>query len=313
MLDHKLYTFLKVIELGSFSKAAAELNLTQPAVSQQISQLEEELGVPLLIRKRGSLTLTPQGEIACRYARNLLKTYSGIWSELDDLNKEYRHIMVGITPIAQSSPLVDVLVRYSARKRDLKFSMYEQNPERICNLIQTGVVSWGILDSVPMDRLSDSDLQVLTLETEQLECVLCPGHPLAAGESVSIADLRKEAMLLPQPKYTSTALFSEALQQAGSSLDDLRIILETDDVAALKRYAAEGIGITVLPRSCCEREVRSGELVLRPIREIHVSSRVCMVYAEGNRDLDILHEIAAQFRIARGAGAVPDPEASLKK
>ncbi|MFQ7032750.1 MAG: LysR family transcriptional regulator [Clostridium sp.] len=79
MLGSKIETLLAVAEFQNFTKAAASLSLTQPAVSHHINQLEEELGVTLFIRGKGSLMLTPEGEIVLKYARRISKRCMERW------------------------------------------------------------------------------------------------------------------------------------------------------------------------------------------------------------------------------------------
>ena len=113
MLGSKIETLLAVAEFQNFTKAAASLSLTQPAVSHHINQLEEELGVTLFIRGKGSLMLTPEGEIVLKYARRIKALYGKMETEIDNSRKQLTKVRIGITHTSESNLIMEVLARCS--------------------------------------------------------------------------------------------------------------------------------------------------------------------------------------------------------
>ena len=109
MLDVKMRTLLAAAEYKSFTRAAEELALTQPAVSHHIRQLEEELGVRLFVRGRDQLRLTREGEIAVRYAKRLQALWSRMQHEMDDIGGTQTKLRVGITHTSESNLKPEVL------------------------------------------------------------------------------------------------------------------------------------------------------------------------------------------------------------
>ena len=114
MLGDKLDTLLTVYELGSFTRAAEKLSLTQPAVSHQISQIEDALGVKIFHRRKGELKLTPEGEIAVRYARRIKALYARMLQRISDEREMLRRLTVGITHTAESGLIAEVLAKYAS-------------------------------------------------------------------------------------------------------------------------------------------------------------------------------------------------------
>jgi len=92
MLGSKIETLLAVAEYQNFTKAAASLSLTQPAVSHHINQLEEELGVTLFVRGKGSLMLTPEGEIVLKYARRIKALYGKMETADKGPHRHHTHL-----------------------------------------------------------------------------------------------------------------------------------------------------------------------------------------------------------------------------
>ena len=114
MMDSKLETLIKVNETRSFTKAAELLSLTQPAVSQHIRQLEQDLGATLFIRGEGPLKLTQEGEIAIKYAKRIQTLYQNLEQSLGDQKRHITRLSVGITHTSESNIMVEVLARYSS-------------------------------------------------------------------------------------------------------------------------------------------------------------------------------------------------------
>ena len=97
MLDSNMDTLLAAAECRNFTRAAKQLSLTQPAVSHQIQRLEEELGAPLFLRGSGGLKLTPQGEIAVKYAKRFKALYGKMRTEIENSERGTTRLRVGIT------------------------------------------------------------------------------------------------------------------------------------------------------------------------------------------------------------------------
>ncbi|MEG2677869.1 MAG: LysR family transcriptional regulator, partial [Oscillospiraceae bacterium] len=112
MIDAKLVTLLKVNELHNFTRAAEQLSLTQPAVSQHIRQLERELGVKLFNRSDSELKLTAEGETVVLYAKRICSLYENLTEKLSDEKKSATKLTVGITHTAESNIVAEVLAKY---------------------------------------------------------------------------------------------------------------------------------------------------------------------------------------------------------
>ena len=102
MLNQKLSTLLTAAELGSFTRAANALSLTQPAVSHHIKELEQQLGVTLFLRKKGQIQLTPEGEIVVQYVRRMKALEQQMMQELKSSDRRLTRLRVGITHTAES-------------------------------------------------------------------------------------------------------------------------------------------------------------------------------------------------------------------
>ena len=112
MLNPKLSTLLTAAELGSFTRAANALSLTQPAVSHHIKELEQQLGVTLFLRKKGQIQLTAEGEIVVQYVRRMKALEQQMMQELKSSDRRLTRLRVGITHTAESNLITEVLAKF---------------------------------------------------------------------------------------------------------------------------------------------------------------------------------------------------------
>ncbi|MBR2686173.1 MAG: LysR family transcriptional regulator, partial [Erysipelotrichaceae bacterium] len=116
MIDKKINTLLTVCQTGNYTRAAQLLDLTQPAVSQQIKQLEQELNVRLFNRTDGELKLTKDGETVLKYAKRIKTLYGNLQQALKDQRNKLDRLSIGITHTAESSPITEILATFSNQK-----------------------------------------------------------------------------------------------------------------------------------------------------------------------------------------------------
>ena len=112
MVDPKLHSLMKVVETGSFTRAAEQLSLTQPAVSQHIRSLESELNVRIFERTNNELHVTHEGEMVIKYARRMLSLYNNLRKDLTSEKRQLTSLTVGITHTAESNAIAEALARY---------------------------------------------------------------------------------------------------------------------------------------------------------------------------------------------------------
>ena len=123
MLDVKLTTLLTVAEEKNFTRAAAKLSLTQPAVSGHIRMLEKELNVRIFNRGAGELVLTAEGEIVVRYAARLRAVYAKMLQTLADSERHVTRLRIGITHTAESNLITEVLAKYGSQNKNVTITI----------------------------------------------------------------------------------------------------------------------------------------------------------------------------------------------
>lgn len=288
MIDNKLETLIAVCETGSFTKAAEQLSLTQPAVSQHIRQLEKELGARLFNRAEGSIKLTAQGEIALKYAKRIKTLYQNMLQSVSNEKKQITRLTIGITRTAESSLMPDVLARYSNLHPDMRITILSDGINNLYNKLKTYELDLAVIEG----RISDSNFHSILLDTDSLILAVSPQNPLAGKQIVTINELKKEKLILRLPDSATRSMFVSTLESQGLSLDEFNVILEVDNIAMIKNLVKKDFGVTILAKSAFLSDMHKGKLAGLPVENLSMIREVNMVYHHDFEQVEALRDIA---------------------
>lgn len=246
-----LTAFLEVARAESFSQAAENLHLTQPAISKRISGLEESLGVELFDRVGRRIALTEAGRALLPRARLLLL-------ELEDMRRAVGNLSGPITGTLKVGTshhiglhrLPATLRAFSTRYRDVRLDLRFIDSEEAYESVLSGELELGIvtLPPVPDDRLVARQVW-----DDPLAFVAGHEHPLAKQKKVTLADLTQHSAILPSSSTFTRQIASRLFQESGL---ELRVSMTTNYLETIKMMASIGLGWSVLPASMADAELR---------------------------------------------------------
>ena len=291
LIDQKLISFMKIVDTNSFTKAADALALTQPAVSQHIHNLEEELGVKLFIRNHNQLRLTANGEIVDKYARRLLAISNNLIQSLKDEKENVSSLSVGITHSVESSQIVEALAEYSNQSKGLTIKVVTDTVENLHKMIRNFELDFLIING----KLKDSKLNYMTMDTDCLVLAVSPTHRLAAQNTVTLEELKKEKLILRLPTSNTISLFDQALNQNNLSVSDFDVVLEMDNIATIKDLIRQNFGVSVLSKSACMDEIRKGKLIGLPIENLSLIRDINIIYPKDYENLQTIQDIVELY------------------
>ena len=292
MLSTRTKTLIAVADYRNFTKAASVLCLTQPAVSHHISQLEDELGVSLFIRKKNGLELTPEGEIVIRYARRMNVLYNKLRKELTDIEKQPAKLCVGITHTAESNLTTEALARCSSEADGFSIMVVTDTINNLYNRLENYELDLAIVEGTG----SPQSFSSLVLNTDFLVCVMSSENHLSGNAMITLSELRNEPMILRLPSSATRIQFDSELRNLGDAPENYNIILEVDNIATIKDLVKKNLGISVLPQSACQKEIRKGNLIALPIENLSMARETRIVYNKDFSRMDILQTITAAYR-----------------
>lgn len=291
MIDVRLNTLLKVYETGSYSRAAEILSLTQPAVSQHIHHLEEELGIKLFRRGEGGMKLTTEGLIALKYARRICTMYQNLLSTLEDQKNSLTRFSVGVTHTSESNLITEVLARYCNEKESMRLTLCTDTISNLYDKLRAYEIDLAIVEG----KMSDEAFSSILLDTDCLMLVVAPDSPLAKKSMVTLSELKKEKMILRLPNSGTRNLFVSHLESNNVSIDDFNVILEADNIATIKDLIRRDFGVSILARSTCMDEVRKGKLCILPVENLPMIREINMVYQKDFAHPEVLQGIARLY------------------
>lgn len=275
MIDGKLYTLLKVAELGSFTQAGKALNLTQPAISQHIHALENDLGAKLFERSGNRLLLSRQGEQAVAAGKAMVALYNNLKSNLSGEMRGARELNIGITHTVESNRISEVFAKYAAANAGLTIKLVTATQTKLRRKLKNYELDLAIMDGA----VSDSELVSRQLDVDKLVLATSPSHLLADKPFVTIEELKRERLILRLPGSGTTDMFISSLESRDISVDDFNVILEVDNVATIKDLVRHEYGVSVLAESACYDEVMKKKLVVLPIEHLDMERTISIVYA----------------------------------
>lgn len=287
MLDVKLDTLLTVSEEKNFTQAAEKLSLTQPAVSNHISQLEKELGVRLFLRGKGEFRPTPEGEIVIEYAKRMKALYTKMMYEITDRETHMTKIRVGITHTSESNLITETLAKYGSQNRHVSITIITDTIKNLYTMLENYELDLAVVEGRP----NSPNLSCLMLDTDYLVCVLSNNNPLSKKSMVTLSELKKEQMILRLPSSATRALFEATLMSIGESIGNFNIAIEVDNIATIKDLIRKDLGISILPKSACMDELNKGKIAALPIENLSMLREMNLVYHRDFSKPDILRDM----------------------
>ena len=300
MVDVKLNTLLKVYEMGSYTRAAEKLSLTQPAVSKHIRQLERELGVSIFDRTGPKLRLTPEGKLIVRYAERVIALSDGLRRALADRNRAVDRLRVGVTHTSESSIVAEVLARYTEENVNTRITLRTDALASLYEMLKSYQIDIAIVEG----DVSDPAIRTIRLDTDDLAVAVSNEHPLASRPSVTIDELRRERLILRLPSSGTRTLFDANLESRGMSPDDFNVILEVDNIATIKDLVRRNYGVSVLARSACMDELRKGKIRMLPIEDLTMVRQINLLYHHTFEHAEVLQDIVRIYNAATREGRV---------
>ena len=249
----QLHTFLEIVRLKSFSKAAQTCYRTQPAISAQVRQLEQELNTTLFERLGTKIALTTAGKILVEYAEQILDLRRRAQDAINELERVPRgELVIAANEATCIYVLPQVFSEFKKKFPNVQLSVDRSYGSRVVEAVLNNLADFGITQ-LPVQ---EKKLQVAGIHSDEIMLLVPAKHPLAAKKAVLARDLAGQQLLLPKSGTTRSRL-DVWLEPVES---ELRISMELDSTEMIKRFVMAGLGLSFLAASHCREEVSSGKL-----------------------------------------------------
>lgn len=270
----QLETFLAVAGEKSFSRAAQRLHRTQPAVSQTVRKVEQELGEVIFDRSSRDLVLTDAGRVLHEYAQELLNLREEARNSLRELKNLHKgNLTVGANEFT-ALYLLPVLDRFRRLCPGVKVTVQRSLASRIPHDLLNHAVELGMLSFRPAEPL----LRSIVVCRDELAFITHPRHPLASLRRVSIRQLGALSFVAHNVTSPYRAKVLEAFQRHKTPLN---MDVELPTIEAIKKFVALGDGVALVPAISVRTELDRGELVQVPVQELRLQRKLRIVYRKG--------------------------------
>jgi len=270
--NFRLIVFRAVAKHLSFSKAAEELLLTQPAVTQQIKALEEQFGVPLFHRGQGRVSLTPGGTVLLPFAEQIRALGEQAFTAVANAyGQEAGELSVGASQTIAQYLLPTFLAAFLSRNPRIRVTARSGNTDQMLAALVSGTIQVALLEG-PEQR---TDVHI-----DHMVLVVPSGHEWA-GQAIPLDALRSQPLLTREFGSGSRRVVEQALAGAGLKTKDLSIRMELDSTEGLLNAVEAGLGVTFVSRWAVRNQLALGTLKLARVEGLRLSRSFSMAYPAG--------------------------------
>ncbi len=278
MIDNfRLRVFRAVAHHRNFSRAAEELFLTQPAVTQQIKALEEELGVPLFDRGGGRITLTPGGAALLPFAERMralgeeaVAAVAGAYGE------QAGELAIAASQTIGQYLLPNWIAGFRRAAPRVRITARSGNTDEALEALGAREVQIALIEGPEQRR----DVQIEPFMEDRLVLVVPAAHEWA-GQEIGLEELRKQPLLVREYGSGSRRIVEQALAEAGLRAKDLTVSMELDSTEGLLNAVEAGLGVTFVSRWAVRNQLALGTLTLARVQGLELARRFSMAYPAG--------------------------------
>lgn len=308
---HRLEIFFAVARQHSFTRAAEELYISQPAVSAQIKRLEEELGVELFRRGSREVELTPPGQVLFERTRAIFRLAREAEAEIEALKGLISgRLVIGASTTPGTYLLPPLLGEFKRRHPNLSLDLEIANSLNIAAMVEAGELELGVIGGDISSKKIDSE----PLVDDELIAIAPPGHHLAGGHPISLKELAQEPAICREPGSGTQRNVLEAFAAAGAPCNP---ILELGSTCAVVQAVQAELGVAIVPARAVQAELALEQVVRIPLTGPPICRMFRVIYASGIRlspaaraFRELLHEARTSGALVPGCPAPSGPARS---
>ncbi len=298
MFDFRLQVFHAVAQRLSFTKAAEELFITQPAVTRHIQEIESHYKVKLFERNGSRIQLTPAGEVLLQYTRQLFDLYRNLEFDLNHFSKKSAgQLRIGASTSVAQYVLPPVLAAFHRKFPDVKVSLAINNTEQVEHALRDQTIDLGIVEG----RTRNKTFKYTEFIKDELVLVANSHHTLARKDFLKPAELLHVPLLLREPGSGTLEVLAHALKPLGIRLSQLKTEMQMASTESIKRYLLNSNAMSFLSVHAILNETRQGDLTIIDVKGLQIERFFYFIHpqgqAEGLTDLFMRFALHYNFRL----------------
>jgi DNA-binding transcriptional LysR family regulator len=281
MLDFRLKVFYTVAKRLSFTRAAEELFISQPAVTKHIHELEQQLGVALFERIGNKITVTPAGKIVMHHAEDIFTSYRNLEYEINQLKHERGgRLQIGASTTIAQYYIPPLLARFNQRYPEIKTSLISGNTEQIEQALLEKNIQLGIIEG----SSRNPQLKYTEFAKDEIALIGNVQYTYGNGDTLSAQELAAIPLLVREHGSGTLEVITEELKRLKLKLTDLNIAMYMSSTESMKSYLHHAPSAAFLSLQAVSRELEAGEFKILPVKNFKLLRKFQFAHLQGQQD-----------------------------
>lgn len=270
-MDSRLGVFLTVARMEQLTRASQHLNLAPSSVSQQITGLEQDLGAVLFIRTSRGMKLTASGRLLFTMAEEMEATWQKTVRTIQLYEHHSAEVRIAASHTVSELYLPRPLGRFRSESPHTRIHLSMTNSTNVVEQVLRGTVDIGIIEGAA----PNSRVEKISLWRDSMGLIVSRQHPFVSHASIGLKELEHLEWILREPGSGTRRVFERALEDAGSSIGRLMILMELSSLRAITAMVANNVGVSVVSEAIVgSSEIKIPGVKLLPIRELSLTRTI---------------------------------------
>jgi DNA-binding transcriptional LysR family regulator len=290
MFDFRLKVFYTVAKRLNFTKAADELCITQPAVSNHIKEIESYFKIKLFDRNGTKIKLTEAGETLLQYTNQMFALYSNLEFDLNTLNQRHNgKLRIGASTTIAQYVLPPLLAAFHKKFADIKVTLLINNTEQIEQALQNKDIDFGIIEG----QSKNTSFKYTEFIKDEIVLVANANHPFAKKETIQLNELLKIPLLLREPGSGTLEVIAHALKPLNIKISQLQVEMQLGSTESIKSYILHSNCMAFLSIYSILKELKNKEVTIIDVNRLNIERNFHFIQSHG--ETEALPELFMKF------------------
>lgn len=280
MFDFRLKVFDTVAKRLNFTKAANELNITQPAVTKHIKEIESNLNIKLFERNGTKIKLTKAGEILLKYTEEIFSVYQKMEFEIGQLQEKQKGTLrLGASTTIAQYVLPPILAEFRKRFPEIQLSLVIQNSEKIEDLLANHKIDVGLIEA----QIKNRTFHYFPFMKDEIVLVSRQNHSISTKNNIKLGDLKNIPLVFREPGSGTLETIDLALKSKNMKLNELNIEIQLGSTESIKSYLLHSDSLAFLSIQSILQELKNQTLTIIDVKNLVIERNFNFIIPEGEQ------------------------------
>jgi len=281
MFNFRLQVFHSAATNLSFTRAAKELYITQPAVTGNIKELENILGINLFDRGKNGISLTKAGDVLLRYTKQAMEDYKKMEYEIGQLKNSFSgKLKVGASTTIEQYVLPPILVRFNRKYPDIEILLYNNNTMHVEKDVLQHEVDLGIVEG----NTGNKEFRYIPFMKDEIVAVAHTSQPVSKKIQITLEEFKRMPLIVRETGSGSLDVIISALQKHKIRQKDLNIKMYLGSTESIKTYLTNANCISLISIQAVRKEIAKGEFQIIDIEGLEIVRTFNFIYPQGQQN-----------------------------